>query len=147
MDTEISTVIQYLRLTKDYTILLDGLSIESLEELKDAINKKQRLYHKEQAEKRATIPVEIEESSYGTPICVSKNCPEKKSCANHTTAGDFREEDGFTPNLHLIGGKWLCEQKPTQAHGILIKTEKGEWKSWEGYRDLPARGRQIRTAD
>jgi len=32
-------------------------------------------------------------------ICLEKECPFQKGCANHTSAGDHRMEGGFTPEL------------------------------------------------
>lgn len=48
------------------------------------------------------IPVEI--FNGGGIDCLSETCCYKKECANHTTAGDFRSENGFTPKLHLVSG-------------------------------------------
>lgn len=33
--------------------------------------------------------------------CLETNCPLKRECANHYTAGDFRSEDGLTPLLTI----------------------------------------------
>lgn len=46
-------------------------------------------------------------------------CPLDRECANHTTAGDFRSEDGFTPNLKKVNGVWMCSQKETKKRGFL----------------------------
>lgn len=35
--------------------------------------------------------------------------------ANHTTAGDYRSEDGFTPDLHREGGVFFCKTKNQSA--------------------------------
>lgn len=43
------------------------------------------------------------------PECASKNCPRRKECANHETDGDFRIEDGETPNLFLIEEEIFCD--------------------------------------
>lgn len=31
--------------------------------------------------------------------CLSKTCPFRKECAQHTSAGDFRSERGFSPQI------------------------------------------------
>lgn len=35
--------------------------------------------------------------------CTSMECPYKKDCSQHFTAGDFRSEDGFAPMLVRLG--------------------------------------------
>ena len=53
------------------------------------------------------------------PIC-EESCYHQSECANHTTAGDFRSEGGFTPNL-LLGddGSWTCDKQETNSIGML----------------------------
>ena len=41
--------------------------------------------------------------------CLSENCVFKRECANHTTAGEFRSEDGFTPELYEKHGEYFCD--------------------------------------
>lgn len=41
--------------------------------------------------------------------CLEQNCPYRRSCANHDSAGDFRSEDGFSPELHLRRGQIYCD--------------------------------------
>lgn len=41
-------------------------------------------------------------------IDCNENCPFSRSCANHTTAGDYRTEGGFTPEVALIDGDIYC---------------------------------------
>jgi hypothetical protein len=36
-----------------------------------------------------------------TPICISTNYIFRYECAQHTTTGDFRTEDGFSPELEI----------------------------------------------
>lgn len=43
--------------------------------------------------------------------CLSKTCPFRSECANHATAGDFRVEDGFTPELFEENGQFYCRTK------------------------------------
>lgn len=37
--------------------------------------------------------------------CESRTCPFARECAQHRTAGDFRSEDGFSPDITLSGEK------------------------------------------
>lgn len=39
--------------------------------------------------------------SAGGLECHDMECPWKRKCANHMSAGDFRAEDGMTPELKL----------------------------------------------
>lgn len=56
-------------------------------------------------------PVSVEvQGSY--PICLDTKCPHKKECANHTSAGDCRIEDGDTPNLVKTDKGWQCNKEP-----------------------------------
>ena len=53
--------------------------------------------------------VKIEVLESGLWICLSSDCRFKSECANHTTAGDFRTESGFTPKLFERNpGVWAC---------------------------------------
>jgi hypothetical protein len=55
------------------------------------------------------------------PACEDVHCLFRKQCANHTTAGDFRSEDGLTPDLKEIeNGEWWCSQNPCDQGAILI---------------------------
>lgn len=47
--------------------------------------------------------------------CKEKNCKFFQSCANHETAGDFRMEDGFSPELFLYQDGIYCSTKAMQA--------------------------------
>ncbi len=42
-------------------------------------------------------------------ICLEKNCPWDRVCANHRSAGEFREEDGIRPLLSLKNGEVFCD--------------------------------------
>lgn len=35
--------------------------------------------------------------------CVSQTCPFRKECGQHETAGDFRAESGFAPEITMCG--------------------------------------------
>lgn len=37
----------------------------------------------------------------GGLCCLSRTCPHTKECASHSSAGDFRAEEGSTPLLNL----------------------------------------------
>lgn len=41
-------------------------------------------------------------------ICNEKKCQYAKQCANHTSAGNFRTDDGMTPELSLKDGEVYC---------------------------------------
>jgi len=58
---------------------------------------------------RDTVAVEVH-GKY--PACLDKRCKHKRECANHTTAGDFRSEDGDTPNLVKMANGWKCSREP-----------------------------------
>lgn len=59
---------------------------------------------------------EVEVNLYGKyPSCESTDCPHFGECANHSSAGDFRTEDGRTPDLHLTSEGWKCSQQPKQT--------------------------------
>ena len=44
----------------------------------------------------------------GGICCNQDSCPFKSDCANHRTAGDYRSESGFTPEIFEENGKVLC---------------------------------------
>lgn len=58
-------------------------------------------------------------------ICLSKTCQFKAECANHETAGDFRTEDGFSPELSILpSGEIDCKTTERKAgeehcHGVV----------------------------
>lgn len=43
--------------------------------------------------------------------CLDEKCPFRKECANHRTAGDFRSEDGFTPDIFEENNVFFCRTK------------------------------------
>lgn len=43
--------------------------------------------------------------------CRDKTCCYRKECSVHETAGDFRSEDGFSPQLVLDGNSIKCLTK------------------------------------
>lgn len=50
------------------------------------------------------------DTSYSAPQCMTQSCPYIRECANHIGAGEFRTEDGRTPNLTLEDGNVFCDQ-------------------------------------
>jgi len=47
------------------------------------------------------------------PECRDDTCPHRRNCANHCSAGDFRTEDGSTPDLkETASGNWQCSKDP-----------------------------------
>lgn len=73
--------------------------------------------------KRITVPVEL--CGFGdpklNPVCCSETCQLRSECSNHSTAGDFRSESGFAPNLlRERDGSWTCTQEETSCLGALI---------------------------
>lgn len=53
------------------------------------------------------------------PECQDDICAHKRECANHRTAGDFRMEDGATPDLTLVGAEWMCSKEPDDNVGAI----------------------------
>jgi hypothetical protein len=43
--------------------------------------------------------------------CLDEKCRYRKECANHRTAGDFRCEGGFTPDLFEENNVFFCRTK------------------------------------
>lgn len=54
------------------------------------------------------MKIELELYEYGGIGCLSKDCKFLKSCANHVSAGDYRTEDGFKPDLIEENGERIC---------------------------------------
>lgn len=48
---------------------------------------------------------------YQTINCLETYCLYRKTCANHTSAGDFRSEDGFSPELTVVNGDVHCKTR------------------------------------
>lgn len=57
-------------------------------------------------------------SNDGSTVC-SKKCPYSRACANHTSAGDYRMEGGFSPYLAI--GKNAKQVICWSKHSILSK--------------------------
>lgn len=56
--------------------------------------------------------------------CLSTDCPLLYECTNHVTAGDFRSEQGISPNLKLVEDNVLCD-KTGQLGGLKVLTNLG----------------------
>ena len=54
------------------------------------------------------MKVALELYEYGGIGCLSYDCKYIKSCANHSSAGDYRTEDGFRPDLIEENGEYVC---------------------------------------
>jgi hypothetical protein len=46
--------------------------------------------------------IQMEIHKYSGLSCLSETCSYRKECANHATAGDYRSEDGFAPDLSVL---------------------------------------------
>lgn len=54
-------------------------------------------------------------------VCESETCEFRKVCAQHYTAGDFRSEDGDTPNIISINDLYFCNQTITDhPRGLIL---------------------------
>ena len=57
------------------------------------------------------------------PACEDK-CSHSRECANHTTAGDFRSEDGLVPDLRQVAPDcWRCSKQPKHSLQGAILTD------------------------
>jgi len=72
------------------------------------------------------------------PECQSKKCTLRKECANHCTAGDFRMEDGGTPDLTKdIHGYWECtESFSIEYVGALVLSPNGTLRLISPFEEL-----------
>ena len=80
------------------------------------------------------VPVKIDfiESTHH-PICEDTTCDVWQRCAQHGSAGQFREESGFTPDLALTRGGWACTKQETDIGGMLIWSKsKGKYIQYHG---------------
>lgn len=81
----------------------------------------------------------------GSIECQSKICYNKKECANHSSAGDFRCESGLTPRIKIIslflGGAsaecFTADTKYNESHSLAycgsksFKIKNGEIKGYK----------------
>ncbi len=59
-------------------------------------------------------------------ICNEERCPQSQECAQHTSAGEFREEDGMTPDLIVKGDKAFCTKLDTERYFGMLKRDGNE---------------------
>jgi hypothetical protein len=50
-----------------------------------------------------------------------EDCPFDRVCANHSSAGDFRSEDGASPALEIHAGKLMCASFYSNGDGDAYK--------------------------
>lgn len=55
----------------------------------------------------------IQLSDYGE--CQSATCPFVRECAQHESAGDYRTEDGFSPEISSVGDKHASCETSSQS--------------------------------
>ncbi len=68
------------------------------------------------------VPVELIGPQKRFPLCKASDsqCVSTEECANHETAGDFRTEDGLTPDLRQVGEGWECSGNPRDHDGAVL---------------------------
>lgn len=82
--------------------------------------------------------LEVEKTNYPAKdsysiCCHAKNCMYARECAQHTTAGDFRSEDGMTPDIINIDGHISCNKKEIdKSGGMVYISSYGEIKNYPG---------------
>lgn len=66
------------------------------------------------------VPIQADTYRLGI-ICREAECPLSRECANHESAGDYRCEDGMTPDIVFIDNHFLCRKMDTHYNrGALI---------------------------
>jgi hypothetical protein len=53
--------------------------------------------------------IQIETYLGGGIGCLSEQCAYTRTCANHVTAGDYRSEGGFSPEIRQEDDKFFCD--------------------------------------
>lgn len=73
-------------------------------------------------------------------LCHAKNCMYTRECAQHETAGDFRSEDGMTPDIVNIDGYVSCNKtEPSdKSTGMIYLSSHGEIKHYPSRYDVGA---------
>jgi len=64
-----------------------------------------------------TMKIKVEPKSCAAVQCLEDDCPWKKVCANHASAGDFRTEGGSRPVLKLKQGEIFCDTFHSEGNG------------------------------
>lgn len=72
------------------------------------------------------------------PLCHSKECGLRSECANHATAGDFRTEDGETPNLFMDAERNIFCDRTTDggAQGAMLLVN-GNLNRYDWFNHIP----------
>lgn len=140
MDQEIRAGLRYLVSNRDYEALFQWMSLQDLDDLiKRASERRERL-KREDLEKTAIYPIQTSTGqTSSTPICLEQTCPWKKDCAQHDTSGDFRSEDGMTPNLACRNGQWFCSKTEQPHHGMIVVRKVGPEVKLFTYQEDPLR--------
>ena len=69
------------------------------------------------------MKIDVEpKGKYQAVICLDDYCKYRLSCANHTSAGDFRSEGGFKPELSLVNCEVHCASKIRDFMYDMIET-------------------------
>ena len=63
------------------------------------------------------MKINVELQTCAAVQCLEDNCPWKRVCANHVTAGDFRTEGGSRPLLKLKQEEIFCESYGSVGNG------------------------------
>ena len=80
------------------------------------------------------VPIKLDSHKCAMVLC-NEDCIYQKSCANHTSAGDFRSEGGVRPRLSLRQGVVVCATKnaPVDDSDDCQTTPKPQYTSyWRG---------------
>ena len=75
------------------------------------------------------LPIADTKFSEGT-ICESDVCKIQRECANHNTAGIYREETGLTPILYEQSSKIQCNGNTLSGQIGFVYREQSKWMVW-----------------
>ena len=68
--------------------------------------------------------IKVDDDRGGT-ICLEDDCPLKKECANHHTAGCYRTEGGMSPAMYLDDDGFVgCKKEKTESEGFVSLKDK-----------------------
>lgn len=67
-------------------------------------------------------------NDYPSTVCRVEVCPYRRSCANHISAGEYREEGGISPRLSVVGHEIHCStcdipSNDESVYGFPYRTE------------------------
>lgn len=63
------------------------------------------------------MKINVEPKTCAAVQCLQDDCPWKRVCANHASAGDFRTEGGYRPVLRLQSGEVFCDSFHMKGDG------------------------------